>query len=210
MRIPREVLDLEVMEAIRRRRSVRRYEDRRVPQELIDEILEAARLAPSASNLQTWRFKVVTDAATRRALREAAFNQKFVERAPVVIVACADFEAFGDRAKRTLELLRSGAVKPSLAMAFRFLRSSRGEEGDLEERNLINAYVNVSIAVEHMVLAATSLGLGTCWVRAFRPDRVADILSLPPECPPLFLLPLGYPREAPEARSRRSREEILL
>jgi len=196
------------MEAVRKRRSIRRYEDIPVTQEIIEELLEAARLAPSASNLQTWKFKVITESRVKRGLREAAFNQKFVETAPVVIVACADFEAFGDRAKRSIELLRSGAVKPSLSMLLRTLRSDKVEGS--EERNLTNALINVSIAVEHMVLAATSLGLGTCWVRAFVPEKVSEILSLPPECPPIFLLPLGYPREEPEPRSRKTMEEILL
>lgn len=199
---------MEVMEAIRKRRSIRRYDERPVAREVIDELLEAARLAPSASNLQTWKFKVVTDAGIKRTLREAAYNQRFVETAPVVIVACADFAAFGDRAARSVELLRSGAVKPSLSMLMRMLRSEKAD--DTEERNLTNALVNVAIAVEHMALAAMSLGLGTCWVRAFRPDRVSEALSLPPECPPVFLLPLGYPREDPEARSRKSLEEITL
>lgn len=199
---------MDVMEAIRRRRSIRRFQDRELPQEIIRELLEAARLAPSASNLQTWKFKVVTDPTLRRRLREAAFDQKFVERAPVVVVACADFSAFGERSRRTLELLRSGAVKPSLEMILRFLRREGG--ADLEERNLISACINVSIAVQNMVLAATSLGLGTCWVRAFVPEKVAEVLSLPPECPPLILLPVGYPREDPEPRARKSLEEILL
>lgn len=199
---------MEVMEAIRERRSIRRYQERPVPGEILEEILEAARLAPSASNLQTWKFKVVTEPQLRKALRKAAFDQKFVERAPVVIVACADFSAFGERSKRTLELLRSGAVRPSLEMVLRSLRRERAV--DIEERNLISACINVSIAVQNMVLAATSLGLGTCWVRAFVPERVAEILSLPPECPPLVLLTLGFPRESPEPRSRKSLEEILL
>ncbi len=199
---------MEVLEAIRRRRSIRRFEDRPVPEEVIREILEAARLAPSTSNLQTWKFKVVTDPATRRSLREAAFDQKFVEKAPVVIVACADLLAFGERSRRTLELLRSGAVRPSVEMILRFLR--REKDAEMEERNLISACINVSIAVQNMVLAATSLGLGTCWVRAFDPGRVAESLSLPPECPPLILLPLGYPREDPAPRSRKSLEEILI
>jgi nitroreductase len=88
------------------------------------------------------------------------------------------------------------------------LRSDRVKGN--EERDLTNALINVSIAVEHMVLAATSMGLGTCWVRAFLPERVSEILSLPPECPPLFLLPLGYPREVPGPRSRKTMEDILL
>lgn len=198
---------MEVMGAVRKRRSIRRYLDKPVPREMIDEVLEAARLAPSASNLQTWRFKVVTDGGTRSALRRAAFNQAFVEQAPVVVVACADFEAFGERAKRSLELLRSG-VKPSLSMLLRSVRGAKGE--DDEERQVINAVINVSIAVEHMVLAATSLGLGTCWVRAFEPEKVAEILRLPPQCPPLALLPLGYPAEDPRPRSRKTREEITI
>lgn len=199
---------MEVMEAINKRRSIRRYLDKDVPRELVDEVLEAGRLAPSASNLQTWKFKVVTDPETRKALRGAAFNQRFVEQAPVVIVACTDFEAFGDRGKRTWELLRSGAVRPSLSMILRSVRS--GNEDETEERNVINAVINVSIAVQNMVLAATSLGLGTCWVRAFQPVKVAEILSLPPQCPALFLLPLGYPAEDPEPRSRKSIQEIML
>jgi nitroreductase len=199
---------MEVMEAIRKRRSIRRYQDKEVPPELIREVLEAARLAPSGSNLQTWKFKVVTDADTRKALREAAFGQKFVERAPVVIVACADLTAFGDVSRRTMELLKSGAVKPSMEMALWYLRRNKAE--DLEERNLVSACINVSIAVQNMVLAATSLGLGTCWVRAFRPEKVAALLRLPPEYPPLFLVTMGYAREDPEARSRKSLEEILL
>ncbi len=199
---------MEVLEAIKRRRSIRRFEDRPVPEECIREILEAARLAPSASNLQTWKFKVVTDPEIRKSLREAAFDQKFVERAPVVIVACIDFTAFGERSRRTLELLRSRAVRPSLEMLLRYLRGEKGAEQ--EERNLVSACINVSIAVQNMVLAATSLGLGTCWVRAFDPQRVAEILELPPECPPLILLPLGYPREDPEPRSRKSLSDILL
>ena len=198
---------MEVMEAVRKRRSIRRYQERPVPREMIDEVLEAARLAPSASNLQTWKFKVVTDKGTRSALRQAAFNQKFIEEAPVIIVACTDFEAYGERAKRSRELLRSG-VRPSLSMLLRFMRTQK--EGDTEQRDVINAVINVSIAVENMVLAAASLGLGTCWVRAFQPERVAEILSLTPECPPLIMLPLGYPDEDPSPRPRRAMEDILL
>lgn len=195
------------MDAIESRRSIRRYLEKPVSDELVEKVLEAARLAPSASNLQTWRFGVVTEPGTRRALREAAFNQKFVEKAPVVIVACADFSAFGDRARRTWELLRSGAVRPSMSMILRSARSGGDED---EERNIVNAVVNVSIAVQNMALAATSLGLGTCWVRAFVPEKVAELLSLPPECPPLALLPMGYPAEKPAPRTRRSMEDILL
>lgn len=200
---------MEVMQAIKLRRSIRRYRPEPVPPEHIDVLLESARLAPSASNLQTWKFKVVTDADLRKSLREAAFSQKFVERAPLVIVGCIDFAAYQDRAKRTLELIRTGAVKPNLGMILRYARGS-GTGLESEERQIINGVVNVTIAMEHMVLAAVELGLGTCWVRAFEPEKVMKLLSLPTECYPLALLTVGYPREDPEPRPRKQLKEILL
>ena len=81
---------MEVIEVIRQRRSVRVYQDRPVERDKIERLLEAARLAPSASNRQEWRFVVVTDADTLRALAGAACDQEFVGRAPVVIAACAE------------------------------------------------------------------------------------------------------------------------
>ncbi len=77
-----------VLEEIIKRCSVRAYEDRPVEEEKLSRILEAARQAPSARNLQQWRFLVVTDPKLRAALAEAASMQKFVGQAPVVIVGC--------------------------------------------------------------------------------------------------------------------------
>lgn len=79
---------MDVMEAIRGRRSIRNFMDRPVEEEKLRAVLEAGRLAPSARNLQDWRFIVVRDPATRKRLAEAARNQEFVGQAPVVIAAC--------------------------------------------------------------------------------------------------------------------------
>lgn len=80
---------MNVMEAIKNRCSVRSYQDRPVEKEKVAKLLEAARLAPSASNRQEWRFVVVQDRATRQRLMKAAKNQAFVGEAPVVIACCA-------------------------------------------------------------------------------------------------------------------------
>ncbi len=80
---------MHVFDAISARYSVRRYEDRVVEPEKLERIMEAARLAPSASNRQEWRFVVARDHDRRQQLMEAASNQEFVGEAPVVIVACA-------------------------------------------------------------------------------------------------------------------------
>lgn len=83
---------MSVIQVIRDRRSVRSYVDKPVERDKIERLLEAARLAPSASNRQEWRFVVVTDAKSRRALGEAAVHQAFVGTAPVVIAACAEHD----------------------------------------------------------------------------------------------------------------------
>ncbi|NIA21588.1 MAG: nitroreductase [Anaerolineaceae bacterium] len=102
---------MDVMEAIRQRRSVRVYEDRPVEDEKLQAVLEAGRLAPSGNNRQEWIFVVVRDAARREKLVEACCNQSFVATAPVVLVICTT------DAKRTMRSgLRGGAVDTSIAV----------------------------------------------------------------------------------------------
>jgi nitroreductase len=81
---------MNVIDVIRQRRSIRAYADQTVEPEKLERLLEAARLAPSASNRQEWRFVVVTDTETRKKLAHAANDQEFVAQAPVVIAGCAE------------------------------------------------------------------------------------------------------------------------
>jgi nitroreductase len=79
---------LDVIEAMRGRRSIRSFRDRPVEEDKLNTVLEAGRLAPSARNMQDWKFIVVRDPGLRRSLAEAARGQSFVAQAPVVIAAC--------------------------------------------------------------------------------------------------------------------------
>ena len=81
---------MDVYEAIQVRKSVREFEKKDIPEDTLMRLLGAARLAPSASNRQEWRFVVVRDDETRRKLAAAARNQRFVGEAPVVLVCCAE------------------------------------------------------------------------------------------------------------------------
>lgn len=81
---------MDVYDSIRIRKSVRSYLDRPVEKEKLDRVLNAARLAPSASNRQEWRFVVVSDPEKRRRLAEEAAGQRFIAEAPIVIAACAE------------------------------------------------------------------------------------------------------------------------
>ena len=161
---------LTVSEAIRQRRSIRSFRGDPVPDDMVNEILEAARLAPSASNRQPWRFIVVTDGGEKARLRKICLDQAFIEEAPVVFVCCADLTAYtkSSRKRRAQEFLEYG-VTETLSGRFAdpaYRASLLAEpESDLETF-LTSAVANTYIAIEHMVLTATALGLGTCWVGA--------------------------------------------
>lgn len=162
---------MDLFEAISKRYSCRAYQDRSVEADTLNKILEAARLAPSAKNLQDWRFVVVTDAALRQRLCTAANNQAFVGQAPVVIVACCVVD----------HVMRCGqAIGP----------------------------IDVAIALEHIALQATALGLGTCWVGSFFPDQVRPILGIPSSVSIIELMTLGYPAIPQGPRKREPLDSI--
>jgi nitroreductase len=156
---------MDLYETIRTRKSVRAWKNQEVPEASLKRILEAGRLAPSAKNLQEWRFVVVRDAGTREKLTEAAKGQTFVGEAPVVIACCAETDN---------HLMTCGQL----------------------------CYpIDLAITTDHMTLAATAEGLGTCWIGAFYENKVKEILGIPAAIRVVALLPLGYPAN-PEAEEK--------
>ncbi|RKO66160.1 nitroreductase family protein [Desulfofundulus salinus] len=93
-----------ILSLVRSRYSVRHYKPDPLPEALLDQLLEAARWAPSAGNLQPWFFYVVTREEKKEALAQAALNQRFIAQAPVVIVVCAEPErsarVYGERGRQ--------------------------------------------------------------------------------------------------------------
>jgi nitroreductase len=114
-------VELEVFEAIMHRRSVRSFTDEDVSEEDVGKLLDAARLAPSAGNIQPWSFVVVRDAKIKRRLCEAALNQSFIVEAPVVVVVCADWgrsgRGYGSRGISLYCIQDSAAAVENLLLA---------------------------------------------------------------------------------------------
>ena len=166
---------MDVMEAIRTRRSIRKYLPDPVSDEDLATVLEAAQLAPTACNNQPFKIIVVKDAGLREKLVPACKGQRFVGEAPVVLVGCAfEPEAY-----------------PSQA-------------------GWMNTFaVDTTIVFDHITLAATALGLGTCWIGAFDEESVRDVLSIPADWRVVCLTPLGKPAEAPPARPRKPLQQLV-
>jgi nitroreductase len=162
-------MNSKVLEIIKERASVRDYLDQPIEQEKLDLILEAARLAPSASNSQPWHFYIVRDKGKIKALGEkmplgsTVVINSFLTKAPVIIVATAG----------PVDLIHK-------VMSF-----------------VVNRrwyYLDVAIALEHMALTAWELGIGSCWIGWFAEKRVRQILDIPGDQEVIALLTLGYPK----------------
>jgi len=164
---------MDVFEAVSKRRSIRKYKDTEVEDEKLQDILEVARIAPSAANRQEWKFIVVKDKESREKLVEAANGQQFVAEAPITIVACST---------------ESERVMPCGQHAYT---------------------VDLSIAVSFMILEATELGLGTCWLGAYDEEKVRNILQIPERIRVPAMFTLGYADESPHQRPRKHLGEII-
>ena len=163
---------VDVAQAIRSRYSCRNYQDKPIEKAKLEAVLEAARQAPSAKNLQDWRFVVVTNKDARVKLAAAANNQTFLENAGAIIIGCTVSE----------HVMRCG--------------------------QLIGP-IDVAIAIEHMCLQATELGLATCWIGSFYPDKVRPIVGIPDDVTIIELLALGYPGDAPKEHRREPMDNIV-
>jgi nitroreductase len=211
---------LTVAEAIQQRRSIRSFKSDPVPQDMIVQMLEAARLAPSGSNRQPWRFVVVTDAEEKKRLRQVCLDQTFIEEAPLVFVACADLSAYSKESsqRRTQEFVDFG-VQMSGQFAQALSRFDSPEYHKMMESMpevdpqtvIAPATANAYIGIEHLVLMATALGLGSCWVGAITDyTAVKTLLGIPENVVVVALVAVGYPTAVPSPRPRIALEDILL
>jgi nitroreductase len=174
---------MEVLEAIRTRRSIRKYKSEPVDDRTLETVLEAARQAPSWSNTQCWRFVVVRNAETKGRLSDTLTEtnpaRDAVRNAPIVIVACAEMEKAG---------YKGGQVTTDKGDWFMF---------------------DVALAMHNLVLAAHDVGLGTVYVGLFDAKKAAGILSVPEGYCVVAITPLGYPDEIKEPRPRKELSEIV-
>jgi nitroreductase len=180
---------MDALEAIKNRRSIRKYKSDPVDDSKLEIVLEAARQAPSWSNTQCWKFIAVRSSATRAALAEAVLPvptlgsnpaTNAIRTAPVVIVACAQKKV-------------SGYFNGQAA-------TDKGEYWYM---------FDVALSMENLMIAAAALGLGTVHVGLFDNRKVAQILDIPEGYCVVEMSPLGYPEFQPNPRPRKTMAEIV-
>lgn len=164
---------MDFFELISARYSVRAYKPDPVPDALVAQVLEAARLAPTAANRQPFTLIVLRTAGRQEELRRI-YHRDWFASAPLVIAACGE---------------------PAAAWVRR------------DGRNYVD--VDVAIAMDHLILAAAALGLGTCWVAAFDPDAAREVLRLPAAMEPIAFTPLGYPADTLRPKERKPLADLV-
>ncbi len=164
---------MNVIEAIEKRYSVRNYADKEIEPEKIDKIMEAGRLAPTASNQQLCKHIIVTDKELIHRMVSACENQKWIETAPAILVECAS----GDRTMICGQSARS---------------------------------MDCAIAMSFMTLEAVELGLQSCWLGWFSPDKVRALLNIPDDYVVVAVSTIGYPAKEGYRSSKKSSEEVIV
>jgi nitroreductase len=159
------------LELAQKRHSVRGYRPDPVEEDKLQQVLEAARLAPTAGNRQRFQLIVVHTAGREAELRRVYGREWFVQP-PLVICAC------------------------------RYPMDPARQRKDYTD-------VDTGIVIDHLTLAATELGLGTCWIGAFDPVVAREVLGLPEEVEPVVFTPLGYPDDSGRPKQRKPLSELV-
>jgi nitroreductase len=171
------------MDVVKGRRSVRNFEDRDVPEEILRQLYEAVQWTPSWANTQCWELVVVRDATVKQKLQETMSKgnpaTKSIVDAPVVVAVCG-------------KLNSSGYYKGQVTTKF----------GDW-------LLFDLGLATQSLCLAAHNLGLGTVIAGLFDQDAAKTALGVPEGYDLVALIPLGYPAKVPSAPKRRTPEEFV-
>lgn len=164
---------MDFQELVSKRYSARSYRPDAVEENKLQQVLEAARLAPTAANRQPFRLIVIRTAGREAELRRI-YDKAWFTEAPIVICACG--------------VPAETYVRP-------------GGRSYLD--------VDVAIAMDHLIMAAADLGLGTCWIGAFDPVAAREVLGIPESVEPIVFTPLGYPGDQLRPKSRRPIEDLV-
>lgn len=178
----------ETVDLLQSHRSIRKYKDKPIPKEVLEEVLTSAQWAPSSHHVQAYSIIVVDDQEKKKILSEVAGSQKYVADCPIFLVFCADFY----RLSLTCEM-----------------EDTAFEVNEVE--NVLVAAVDTALAAENALIAARSFGLGGVMIGGIRnnPEEVKEILGLPQYTIPIMGMCLGYPDQEPWQKPRTPKEIVV-
>jgi len=206
---------MELMEAIRKRRSIRKFKEDKIPKEDIYEIIEAATLAPSAHNRQMWHFIAVSNEAILKKMGEAVVNEieevsswpELDEGMRIKVRGMKAYSTFFVKAPLVFVVL----VKPYHSMVDELSKLKGGSKGEIEFWHPRLEIQSVAAAVENMLLAAADKGYGACWMGGplIAASALKEILKIEDPWQLMALVPLGIPDQEARPKVTKKIEEVL-
>ena len=194
---------MDLMEAIKKRVSVRNFSDKPISDNIINEMLEAARLAPTGGNAQNHVFGVVKDTELKIKLAQAAGGQMWIASAPVVFTLCGDISwDIADQPEDNF-----GLIVNYLRFGREFIQHMNQYP---DRKAMMKLFDNCTpcLGAEHICLMAAAHGLSSCFIGYLDTEKASEILQLPDHIVCLFLLPVGYASEQVQPPQKKSIEEI--
>lgn len=176
------------MDSLKQRRTIRKYQQRDIPADLLNDLLASACRASTVGNMQTYSIIVTRDAKRKQLLAPAHFHQPMVESAPVVLTFCIDLRRFSQ---------------------WCYQRKAEPGYGNLEW--FVTGAIDTALVAQTFCVAAEERGLGICYLgtTTYNPDQIVDILQLPKLVFPLITLSVGWPDENPPQVDRLPLEAIV-
>lgn len=184
---------MDTLDAIRTRRSVKRFKRHEMGRGEIKQLLELAVLSPTSYNIQNWRFVVSTEQSVKDKLCELSYGQRQVAEASVVIILCADLKAWDRNPERYWQSLPEAERDRTV----RAIRNSYRGNCRLE---MDEAFRSCSIAAQTIMLAARSMGYDSCPMEGFDFEDVGRLIRLPPDHIITMMVVVGKKAEEPSPR----------
>jgi nitroreductase len=165
---------MDTLTAIQERRAVKHYDpDHRLSDSEIQTLMEHTILSPTAFNIQNWRIVLVEDPELRAKIRAASWNQAQVTEASLLILLCADLNAWQQQPDRYWQTAPEAVRQQLVPMILQFYEGRTELQRD-------EAMRSCGIAAQTLMLAAKAMGYDTCPMIGFDPQAVADLIQLPP------------------------------
>ena len=191
---------MEILELIKKRRTIRKYKKKQIPKKILNKIIEAGRWAPSAENTQPWKFIILKEGEIKsnfiKKIKKEVYSEKFLTSVNVLL-------------KRSIKIIEEAPIIILVYNTHTFLEKVKKLGKVYEKPAYLSEIQSISAAIENMFLAATSLGIGMCWLNfpLLIKDEIEKFFKTKDEL--VAILTLGYPQEKGKRSKRKSISETV-
>jgi len=196
---------MEVVEAIKKRRSIRSFRSKPISEKVIKELIELANLAPTASNLKNRRFFVIQDKKTKKKIFKAACRQSQILETPVVIAVATDMNLHKEQ-----DFLKKNEIwgMDLWGATIKNYKDNKKFKSNWKVWKNLWPIQDADATITTLLLAATAKGLAACWIGTFDAEETRMILKLPKNLKVVALICLGYQKNTPYPQKRKPAKEL--